>query len=418
MKTRLLLTALLSFYFYLLSSQVPQGFNYQAIARTSAGDPIIGATIKVRLSIMSDSLGFFAGTGGVYVWEEEHINVKTNAFGLFTIVMGNPSATRIQGSAGTFSAINWSSGPLYIGTRIANPTTYKNLGSAKLWTVPYSMVAGSVTGTLKKLSVTGQTTIPDSALFEVKNYTGQTVFAVYNEGVRVYVDDGIAKGASKGGFAIGGFGSAKAVSQEYFRVTRDSTRVYVNPLAKGNKGGFAIGGFGSAKAVPDNFLDLTINNYLIGHQAGKNISTGLFNSFMGYQAGMSTLDGSKNVFLGYKSGISNTSGSNNVFIGDSVGVSNTWGGKNVFLGDYAGMKNIGGANNVYIGFKAGYSGDYGSQNIFIGNYSGYNNSSSQNLFIGEYAGEKNTSGTRNSFVGFFAGQENQTGMLNSYFGHS
>ncbi len=32
----------------------------------------------------------------------------------------------------------------------------------------------------------------------------------------------------KGGFAIGGYGSIKAPDEEYLRVTRDSTRVYVN----------------------------------------------------------------------------------------------------------------------------------------------------------------------------------------------
>src|ERR1035437_9859318 len=102
------------------------------------------------------------------------------------------------------------------------------MGSSRLWAVPYSMVASDLGGTLDKLRVKGQTTSMDSALFEVKNNTGQTVFAVYNEGVRVFVDDGIAKGA-KGGFAIGGFGTDKGVSQEYLRVTKDSTRVYVNP---------------------------------------------------------------------------------------------------------------------------------------------------------------------------------------------
>ena len=87
----------------------------------------------------------------------------------------------------------------------------------------------------------------DEALFEVKNKSGQTVFAVYNEGVRVYVDDGAAKG-SKGGFAIGGFGTEKGVSQQYFIVNPDLIRMYVddNP-AKGAKGGFALGGFSASK---------------------------------------------------------------------------------------------------------------------------------------------------------------------------
>ena len=212
MKTKLLLSALFTFSFFLspCTAQVPQGFNYQAIARDGSGNPITGATIKVKLSVLSDTTGFYASGSGAYIWEEEHLNVKTNSFGLFTVVFGDLSATKTLGTANSFSAIDWSQSPLFIGTKIANPTTYKNLGSAKLWSVPYSMVSGDLAGPLKKLAVTGETSVMDEALFEVKNNTGQTVFAVYNEGVRIYVDDGIAKGV-KGGFAIGGFGTDKEV---------------------------------------------------------------------------------------------------------------------------------------------------------------------------------------------------------------
>ena len=67
------------------------------------------------------------------------------------------------------------------------------MGSTRFWSVPYSQVSGALSGSLNKLAVKGNVVSPDSALFEVKNNTGQTVFAVYNEGVRVYVDDGKIK---------------------------------------------------------------------------------------------------------------------------------------------------------------------------------------------------------------------------------
>jgi hypothetical protein len=160
MKTKLLLTALLSFspadagfcrkllnfcllsfVFCLGTAQTPQGFNYQAIARDGSGNPIAGATINVKLSILTDTAGFRATGVGVYIWEEEHLNVSTNAYGLFTIVLGDPSATKVNGSATSFSLINWSLPDLYIGTKIANPSTYKVLGAAKLWSVPYALRA-------------------------------------------------------------------------------------------------------------------------------------------------------------------------------------------------------------------------------------------------------------------------------------
>jgi hypothetical protein len=91
----------------------------------------------------------------------------------------------------------------------------------------------------------------------VKNKNGQTIFAVYNEGVRIYVDDGIAAKKAKGGFAIGGFDAIKAEGQNYFFIDPDSIRMYIddNPLKK-SKGGFAIGGFDQLKSGNKNFLNV------------------------------------------------------------------------------------------------------------------------------------------------------------------
>ena len=433
-KRRTITTALLSFSIYLLYSQVPQGFNYQAIARDGSGNTIANSTIKVKLSILTDTAGFYASGGGTYLWEEEQINVKTNAFGLFTVVFGNPSATKTLGSATSFSAIYWSEAPLYIGTKIANPTTYKNIGSAKLWTVPFSMVSGALSGPLDKLSVKGNVLSPDSALFEVKNNNGETVFAVYNEGVRVYVGNGIAKGTTKGGFAIGELTNVKAAGQEYLRVTRDSTRVYVNPLAKGStKGGFAIGGFDGVKGRDNNYLDLTPKNYFIGQGAGKSITTGLYNTFFGYQNGYSNTKGSQNIFLGYHAGYSNDTASYNVFIGNDAGYNNIRGAYNTFIGYQSGQMNITGGANVFIGQQAGNKIDAGSGNIFLGTMSGLNSTSGShnvifgslagsrnaanfNIFIGNYSGYNNTTGANNIYAGVLAGMMNRKGNSNIYLG--
>lgn len=438
MKTKIFFSLLLSFSFYLLSSQVPQGFNYQAIARDGSGNPIVNTTISVRLSILSDSNGFYPAGNGTYVWEETHSNVKTNAYGLFTVVFGNPLAVKVQGTAGSFSAINWSAYPLYIGTKIYYPAAWKPMGAAQIWTVPYAMVANTsntLPGAIPKLNVNGTTTDLETALFEVKNNIGQTIFAVYNEGVRIYVDDG-SKG-TKGGFAIGGFGT-KASSQEYLRVTRDSTRVYVNPNAKGLKGGFAIGGF-SGKGASNNFLNLTKENYFIGHASGSNNLNGLYNSFMGYEAGKTNTDGLSNVFIGYRAGMMNTTGSNNLFIGNSAGYSNingsdniflggssgfsnkggiqTWmGSDNIFFGSSAGSSNTEGGTNIFMGTFAGYLNQTGNLNIYIGNRSGYSSTGYRNTFIGAYTGYDNTLGQDNLFIGNQTGEHNTTGNENTFLG--
>jgi hypothetical protein len=410
MKTKLFLSVLLSFTFYLLSSQVPQGFNYQAQASDQSGSPIRNTTLQAKISILSDTIT------PVTVWEELHSVVKTNPNGIFSLVVG--SGVRQPASSATlFKNINWSATQMFIKTQIYYQGVWKSMGSAKLWTVPYAMVSGSVSGKISKLGVNGLTTSPDSALFEVKNASGQTVFVVYNEGVRMYVDNG-AKG-SKGGFAIGGFGSAKAASQEYMRVTGDSTRIYVNETAaKGSKGGFAIGGFNSAKGTSDNFLKLTPSNYFVGHKSGNLITSGVYNSTLGFESGKALTTGSSNVFLGYKSGWTNTIGSNNIFIGKESGYANISGDYNILLGNWAGYDNTTGWGNIMLGDHSGTSNTTGYQNVILGDLAGYlNDAGAQNVFIGASSGYSNTSGSYNSFVGAQVGKNNTSGDYNTFFGY-
>ena len=407
MKSRLLLSLFLTFSFYLLSSQVPRGFNYQGIARDGSGNPIANQDLMVKVSVLSDTTGFYASGSGTYIWEEQH-SVHTNAFGLFGLVIGTEAW--VQGSAATFDAIDWNQGPLFVGIKIQYPSpSWKNMGTAPLNSVPYSMVADMANGIANgsKLEVISDDDLGTDALFEVRRKDGQTVFAVYPDAVSVFVPNS-AKGA-KGGFSIGGFDQAKGTSQDLFRVTPDSTRIYIpNPAltgkgakggfsiggfdqakgitqdllsvspdstriyvrepAKGSKGGFSIGGFGTNKGTLGNFLDLTPDNYFIGDGSGsKNIAgVGLYNSFIGYEAGLNNTTGSYNAFFGYQSGYSNTEGS-----------------KNLFLGYQSGYYNITGDLNTFVGYQAGNKNTIGTQNSFLGSYSGANTTTGgDNTFIG------------------------------------
>jgi hypothetical protein len=256
MKTKLSLTVLFSFVFYLLSSQVPQGFNYQAIARDGTGNPIVGTTLPTRITIQADSLGTSI------IWQEVHSTVTSNSFGLITLPLGK-GARQTPSTVATFSDIDWSVTPKFIKTEIYYGGSYKTMGITRLWSVPYAMIAGDLAGSVKKLAVEGETSGLEEALFEVKNKDGQTVFAVYNEGVRVYVSDG-AK-SKKGGFAVGGFGTDKAESTKYMFVGKDSVRIYLdtNPLTKGKKSGFAVGGYDLTKGTVQDYLDVSADSVRI-----------------------------------------------------------------------------------------------------------------------------------------------------------
>jgi hypothetical protein len=255
MKKILILLAFLTFTFTVFS-QAPAGFKYQAVLRDSRGNLKANATARIDVDIMQGS------ASGTVVFSEYH-SVTTDATGLINLDIGKGTA-----KTGTLSGVNWGSGTYYLKISVDGVS----VSTSQLLSVPYALYAEKAgngfsgnyndlsnkpalfDGTAKKLTVAGETAAMDEALFEVKNKSGQTVFAVYNEGVRVYVDDGAAKG-SKGGFAIGGFGTAKGVSQEYFVVNPDLIRMYVddNP-AKGAKGGFALGGFSASKGLTQNLL--------------------------------------------------------------------------------------------------------------------------------------------------------------------
>ena len=379
MKTRLyLLLISISISSLISFSQVPQGVNYQAIARESSGDPISSASLQVRFTILSDTLS------DIIIWEEIHNPVKTDPFGLFSTVVGN-GVRQDASQVPTFGDIDWGVPPIFLRTHIYYQSQWHLMGTSRLWSVPYAISAGDLSGSVKKLQVAGETTLPDEALFEVKNKNGQTVFAVYSEGVRINVGDGLTK-SSKGGFAIGSFDETKAVQdyfvvnsdcvrvyldnnpakavkggfaigsfdetkagvQEYLRVTDDSTRISISESSKAVKGGFAIGSFDETKGVVNPFTSLTPTNYFIGHRSGSVTTTGLYNSFVGYEAGLQNTQGSFNSFFGYLAGTSNSTGSSNVFIGNESGKSNTVGIGNTFMGYFSGRSNLTGNVNVFI----------------------------------------------------------------------
>ncbi len=383
-----------------LFSQVPAGFNYQAIARDKDGNPIPDADLKVRIGVLTTV------TPPNVVYEAEYM-VHTDAFGHFTLMVGDPLATPVSG---TFKDVDWNIQPLYLRTMVYWKSNWEDMGSSKLLSVPYAIMAQGISG-LDKLVVAGMTSNPEEALFEVKNIFGQTVFAVYNEGVRAYVGDG-NKGV-KGGFAIGGYDATKG-SQEYLRVTSDSTRIYVKDSGKASKGGFAIGSFSAGKSIPENYLDITPANYFIGHQSGTKVTSGKYNSVMGYKAAHNLTTGNSNTILGHLADSALISGNNNIIIGQYAGLKLTSGNHNTLIGTSAGYNHSNQEYNVMIGTSSGYninaSGWSGSFNTFMGINSGYQiRNSRDNVFLGTNAGYWLDNGRGNTFVGIDAGRSRGEG---------
>lgn len=260
-----------------------------------------------------------------------------------------------------------------------------------------------------RLTVKGNSTAPNTEpLFEVKNRAGQTVFIVYEDSVRVYVDDDPAK-TNKGAFAVSGRNTVKAFTNNFLWVSPDSSRVWTGDQVAG----FAVRDLNSTNK--DSYMKITPNNYFIGHQSGNSLAGGMYNATLGYQAGKAITTGSENVFIGYQTGSLLATGTKNVFIGYQVMPTCTYANSNVYIGHRAGYASTGSLYNICMGIEAGYSNE-GSDNVIIGSYAGHANKGNTNVMIGNNAGYSQTYGDYNTFIGLNSGYLSGYGRSNVCLG--
>ena len=76
-------------------AQAPKGFTYQAVVRDAQNNIVANQTIKVAIAILQgDDI-----ESAHVVYNEEHF-AKTNANGLFTIVVGGNDDGNLHGASG------------------------------------------------------------------------------------------------------------------------------------------------------------------------------------------------------------------------------------------------------------------------------------------------------------------------------
>ncbi len=132
---RLLFSILAVLFTAEVMAQVPQGFNFQAVARNADGDLIANSELGVRVSVLQGS-----ETGAAVYTETQ--TPTTSAVGSFQIVIGEGI------SEDNFSSIDWSSDNYYVKLEIdpAGGTEYEELGTTRLLSVPYALMAQNVVG--------------------------------------------------------------------------------------------------------------------------------------------------------------------------------------------------------------------------------------------------------------------------------
>jgi hypothetical protein len=235
-------------------AQSPELFNYQLVIRNSSGEIIANQSVELEVSIID------LEPGGTVLYTETH-DKTTNSYGLVNVKIGEGTD-----AVGDISDINWALNKKFIGIKIDAGSGLTDMGTMELLSVPYALHANSASNL-----GSDNIYVPESdTLFAVKDLSGNVVFAVFPDGVKVIVDE-TAKGQA-GGFAVSGRTPTKAGETDILRVTPDSTRIYVNDEGKnkGQAGGFAVSGRTPTKGAKSGsqFMSLTPDNYFIGHSAG------------------------------------------------------------------------------------------------------------------------------------------------------
>ena len=119
------------------SAQAPQGFNYQATVRNSAGALITNQNVLFKFNIMLNS------QTSLPVYSETH-QAPTDDLGQVNLVIGTGTPT-----IGTFSSINWGNGTYYLGIELNTGSGFVVMGTTQLFSVPYALyanTAGNITG--------------------------------------------------------------------------------------------------------------------------------------------------------------------------------------------------------------------------------------------------------------------------------
>jgi hypothetical protein len=112
-----------------LLAQAPQGFNYQATVRNSAGDLIVNTNVYFKFNVMQGS------QTSLPVFTEIHY-VPTDDLGQVNLVIGQGTATD-----GVFSELDWSLGSYYLGIELDTGNGYVAMGTTQLLSVPYALYA-------------------------------------------------------------------------------------------------------------------------------------------------------------------------------------------------------------------------------------------------------------------------------------
>jgi hypothetical protein len=171
MEIKKILSTLLSILFCAVSfaQSVPQGINYQALARDANGDILMNQTLTIQFSVISD-IADTTNTG--ISWQETH-TVSTNDYGLYTAIIGQGTATSV-GSSVAFDSINWGASNHLLKVEVNYGGGLVDMGTTAFMSVPYALYSGG--GVSRIVAGVGVFISPDVG-------TGEVTINTYGGGV-------------------------------------------------------------------------------------------------------------------------------------------------------------------------------------------------------------------------------------------
>jgi len=338
-------------------AQAPLGFNYQGVALTNAGTPVANKVISLRIALIeSQQLGTVR-------YQEVH-NVSTDAYGQFSVIIGNG-----QASTGKMSDVQWSKFPYYMKVELdlTGGTAYVFVGTSQLLSVPYALYANNA----------GAASI---SVDSVKNELA--TIRLIQKG------DSIVLNNNRGGVYIPKIDSLAKITSQLSSIKAGIVKFIKDSVSK-IPAGLAIGY--DALMLFDS-LATNSANIAIGQNAGKSLPK--FNT---------PNSNNDNILMGIQSG---------------AGIGSTNGGgaaQNVMIGNYTGqfMNNLAVAN-VVIGHEAGrFSGGtipnksvVYNNNVSIGNRSlQYSKNAQSNVSIGADNLNASKDVSRNVAIGSFVANQ-------------
>lgn len=360
---------------------------------------------------------------GDYVWigeegADDRLSLRSSTLSV-NIVAGGGTGTSGQVLKSNGTTVSWQNET--IGA-VGNGLSLSGNTINSVWTVNGTHIYNNNTGNVgvglnlpnARLTVKGNSaSTATEPLFEIKNRAGQTVFIVYEDSVRIYIDDDPSK-TNKGAFAVSGRNTSKAFTHDFFVVKPEFSRVFTSDPVQG----FGVKNINGA--ADESYMHINPSNIFIGHEAGFSNTTGIYNSFIGFRSGYANTEGFQNTANGYMTMrnniggdfntavgayclFSNTTGGDNTAVGNNVLSSNETGSYNVALGSSALQYHTSGDGNLALGTGALRNNLTGVFNCAIGDDAGYDATGSYNVFIGRRSGDNNLAGSYSAFIGYEAG---------------